>query len=220
MRSTSIAGLVVGALALTVFAGCGSSSPTASTASTSAGSATAAAGPAHAPGSPASATPSTPHATEFNPPGDIPDNAVYIDHAAPGTHVHFTVPEGWAQMRNGGVTTFSDKYNSVSIQVAPMKQPPTLASVKASEVPQLRRSVSGFALTGISQVTRRHGTAIHVVYGLDSAPNPVTNKVVRDVAERFDFWHAGQEAVLTLTGPRNADNVDPWQTVSDSLQWK
>jgi hypothetical protein len=145
---------------------------------------------------------------------------VYVDHIAPGSHVHFTVPEGWAKVTKGGVTTFTDKYNSVSIQVVTMKHAPTLASVRAGEVPQLRRSVAKFSLVSVSRVTRQHGTAIHVVYGLDSAPNPVTNKVVRDVAERFDFWHSGQEAVLTLTGPQNADNVDPWQTVSDSLQWQ
>ena len=61
---------------------------------------------------------------------------------------------------------------------------------------------------------------MHITYLLDSAPNPVTDKVVRDAVERYEFWHAGQEAILTLTGPEHADNVDPWQIVSDSLQWK
>lgn len=221
MPSTLIAGLATGALALTLFAGCGSSTPAVTTAPTSPGSApTTPAVRSHSPGSSASPLPATPHATEFNPPGDIPDNAVFIDHVAPGSHVHFTVPEGWAKVTKGGVTTFTDKYNSVSIQVVPMKHTPTVVSVKAGEVPTLRRSVSNFSINAISKVTRQHGTAVHVVYGLDSAPNPVTNKVVRDVSERFDFWHAGQEAILTLTGPQNADNVDPWQTVSDSLQWK
>jgi hypothetical protein len=221
MPSTLIAGLATGAVALTLLAGCGSSSPAATTAPNSAGSVpTTSAGPPHSPGALAPSSPATPHATEFNPPGDIPDNAVYVDHVAPGSHVHFTVPEGWARVTKGGVATFTDKYNSVSIHVVPMRKAPTVASVRAGEVPLLRRSVSRFFLDGINQVTRQHGTAVHVVYGLDSAPNPVTNKVVRDVAEQFDFWHAGQEAVLTLTGPRNADNVDPWQIVSDSLGWR
>jgi hypothetical protein len=37
--------------------------------------------------------------------------------------------------------------------------------------------------------------------------------------ERYEFWRAGREVVLTLAGPVDADNVDPWRTVSDSLRW-
>jgi len=165
------------------------------------------------------ATPSVPHATEFNPPGDIPDNAVFVDHVAPGSRVHFSVPEGWARSTSHGVTTFTDKYNSISIEVRPRAHPPTVASTRRQDVPELRRSVPSFVARGVTTVTRAHGSAVHLVYLLDSAPNPVTDKVVRDVAERFEFWHAGQEAVLTLTGPEHADNVDPWQVVSDSLHW-
>lgn len=97
---------------------------------------------------------------------------------------------------------------------------PTLASARSQDVPALKKSVASFSAGPVTRVTRNHGTAVHIVYQLDSAPNPVTDKVVRDVAERFEFWHAGEEAILTLTGPVNADNVDPWQIVSDSLQWK
>lgn len=171
-----------------------------------------------APGSPT--TPPAPHATEFNPPGDIPDNAVFVDHVAPGSRVHFTVPEGWAKSTSGGVTTFTDKYNSISIQVRPLASAPTVASATKQDVPELRRTVASFKAGDVTTVTRQHGSAVHLTYLLDSAPNPVTDKVVRDVAERFLFWHAGEEAILTLTGPEHADNVDPWQIVSDSLQWK
>ncbi len=165
-------------------------------------------------------SPSAPHATEFNPPGDIPDNAVFVDHTAPGSRVHFTVPEGWAMARSGPVTTFTDKYNSISIEVRRRASAPTVASAHKEDVPELQSSVANFALGDITMVTRQHGSAVHLAYQLDSAPNPVTDKVVRDAAERFEFWHAGEEAILTLTGPENADNVDPWQIVSDSLQWK
>jgi hypothetical protein len=48
----------------------------------------------------------------------------------------------------------------------------------------------------------------------------VTGKVVRDAVERFEFWKAGEEAILSLSGPQGADNVDPWQIVSDSLHWQ
>ena len=38
--------------------------------------------------------------------------------------------------------------------------------------------------------------------------------------ERYTFWHDGQEAVLTLSGPKGADNVDPWRIVTNSLRWQ
>lgn len=175
------------------------------------------------PGKPASTQPATPgsaHPTEFNPPGDIPDNAVFVDHTAPGSTVHFTVPEGWARKTTNGVTTYTDKYNSVSIEVRPAKRPPTVASAKRLDVPEIRRSVANFRAGPVTEVTRQHGKAVHLAYLMDSAPNPVTGKVVRDAVERFEFWHAGEEAILTLAGPQGADNVDPWQIVSDSLQWR
>ncbi len=167
-----------------------------------------------------SASPSAPHATEFNPPGDIPDDAVFVDHAVPGSQVHFTVPEGWAKATSGDVTTFTDKYNSVSIEVRQLATAPTVASAKKVDLAELQSTVPHYAPGEVTLVTRAHGTAVHITYLLDSAPNPVTDKVVRDVAERFEFWHAGEEAILTLTGPEHADNVDPWQIVSDSLQWE
>jgi hypothetical protein len=165
-------------------------------------------------------TPDGPHPTEFNPPGDIPDNAVFVDHVAPGSTIHFTVPEGWARKTTDGVTTYTDKYNSISIEVRRAQQPPTVASARRVDVPELRRTVSNFQAGPITEVSRQHGKAVHLAYLMDSAPNPVTGKVVRDAVERFEFWKAGEEAILSLSGPQGADNVDPWQIVSDSLHWQ
>ncbi|MCW2845259.1 MAG: lipoprotein [Nocardioides sp.] len=224
MRPTSATSAPALVLLAALAAGCSSTSgPTTTTGgapvSSSSGSSPAST-KAHPSGPATSSTPSAPHATEFNPPGDIPDDAVFVDHVAPRSHVHFMVPEGWAETTSGGVATFTDKYNSVSIEVRPRGSAPTVASARKHDVPELRRTVPSFAAGDITTVTRQHGSAVHITYLLDSAPNPVTDKVVRDVAERFEFWHAGEEAILTLTGPEHADNVDPWQIVSDSLQWK
>ncbi|GAA3649833.1 hypothetical protein GCM10022237_06960 [Nocardioides ginsengisoli] len=133
--------------------------------------------------------------------------------------MHIKVPEGWPRRSQGGVTIFTDHENSIAIQVLPMPAAPTPTSARQSEVPGLQQSVSKFALQRVSSIHRQGGTAVLVTYLLDSTPNQVTGKVVRDAAERYEFWHAGQEAVLTLTGPKGADNVDPWRLVSDSLRW-
>ncbi|MDX6372870.1 MAG: hypothetical protein QOD98_1858 [Nocardioidaceae bacterium] len=231
MRSVLPAGTAVLAALAALTVGCSSSTnnPGAAGSGPSASATTPTAVTGASTGSPSAApsqqqtdtgTPAPPAATEFNPPGDIPDNAVYVDHTAPGSHVHFTVPEGWAQTTNGAVTTFTDKYNSIGIEVRPRAAAPTEASAKAEDVPELQGTVAKFELQRIDTVQRQHGSAIHITFLMDSAPNPVTDKVVRDTVERFEFWHNGEEAILTLSGPQNADNVDPWQIVSDSLEWK
>jgi len=43
--------------------------------------------------------------------------------------------------------------------------------------------------------------------------------VVRDAFERYTFVHGKVRVDLTLSGPTNADNVDPWRTISDSVRW-
>jgi hypothetical protein len=164
-------------------------------------------------------TPSNAPATEFNPPGDIPDDQVFIPYVAPGGAVRIKVPEGWARSSTSGVTTFTDKLNSVGIEVVSTATAPSVSSVRQREITQLRSSVTKFALGNISTVSRQAGRAVLVTYQQDSKPDPVTGKVVRDAVERFDFWRSGKEAVLTLSGPVGADNVDPWQIVSDSLYW-
>lgn len=162
--------------------------------------------------------PSAP-ATEFNPPGDIPDNQVFVDYKLPGSPVTIKVPEAWPRSVKGGVATFTDHYNSIALQVLPAAQRPTVGSARSVELPALRSQVAKFGLQGVSETQRSAGAVVLAKYLLDSAPNPVTGKVVRDIAERYEFWKAGQEAVLTLTGPQGADNVDPWKLVSDSLHW-
>jgi hypothetical protein len=103
-----------------------------------------------------------------------------------------------------------------------VKQPntPTVASAKQVDIPMLRRSTPNFASGKVTSARLAGGHVVLITYLADSARDQVTGKVVRDAVERFYFWHHGQEAILTLTGPRSADNVDPWRIVSNSLRWR
>jgi hypothetical protein len=164
--------------------------------------------------------PSTAPATEVNPPGDIPDNQVFLDYSPPGSRLHLSVPEGWSRAVHGDVVTFSDKLNAVAVQLRRSPSAPTVASAKTGELPALARSVARFAAGDASQVTRKGGQAVRITYQQDSAPDQVTGKVVRDAVERYEFFDRGQEAVVTLSGPVKADNVDPWRIISDSVRWR
>ncbi len=155
-------------------------------------------------------------ATESNPAGDIPDTQVFVDYSAGGYTVQ--VPEGWARTDAGGTTSFTDKYNSIRIDTAAVPSAPTVQTGQA-ELAAIGSAATGFAPGEVKTVQRPAGSAVLITYQADSAPNEVTGKVVADAVERYEFFSAGTEVILTLSGPAGSDNVDPWRTVTDSLRW-
>ncbi|MFJ2033821.1 hypothetical protein [Streptosporangium sp. NPDC087985] len=158
-----------------------------------------------------------PNATESNPPGDIPDNTAFVPYRAKLYEIK--VPEGWARTDISAGASFTDKLNSVTIELRPAASAPTVDTAKRNEAPKLQAAGGDFTLKKIETVDRKGGQAVRLVYQVDSTPNPVTGKVIRQEAERYEFYKNGQEAVLTLSGPAGSDNVDPWRLVSDSFRW-
>lgn len=160
-----------------------------------------------------------PNAPEVVAPGDIPDNQVFVVFAASADGYSLKVPEGWARSISGATTTFTDHFNSVSTTATTVPTAPTAASVQATEVAALQRSVPNFELVKVETVTRTAGPAVLVVYRAGSAPDPVTGKRVALDVERYEFWRNGKQVTLTLSGARGSDNVDPWKTVTNSFAW-
>jgi len=210
------AGAAVLALAA---AGCGSSSsPSPPASSPSKPSASA------APSTPATSTPATTTTTpgkvgEVSPSGDIPDNQAYVRFAVPGAAASVKVPEGWSRVTSPSAVLFTDKLNSIRIETKKASAPLTVASVRQKEIPRLARTVPGFAPGPVTEVTRHAGKAIRIDYLASAAPNPVTGKKVADAVERYVFFHAGRDLVLTVSGPKGADNVDPWRIVTSSVRF-
>ena len=190
----------VGALVLGA-AGCGSSSSSSSS-----------------PGAGA-AKPVNPNAPEARTPGDIPDNQAYVSYTPPGARFSVKVPEGWARTAVAGATVFTDKFNSIRIESAARPAPLTLREAQRTEVAKLARSEPAFTPGTVSAVTRPAGKAIRITYLRNSPPDPVTGKRVRAAVERYVFFHGGRAVVLTLTGAKGADNVDPWRIVTSSLRF-
>ena len=156
---------------------------------------------------------------ETAPPGDIPDNQAFVAFKPSGGIYSVTVPEGWAQSTNGAATVFTDKFNTIQIETTATAAAPTTDSVKATVVPALQAANANFSLGNVSTVKRTAGDAVLVTYQADSSPNPVTGKVIPLAFERYTFWHNGTEVTLTLSGSTNADNVDPWKTITNSFAW-
>jgi hypothetical protein len=199
--------IAIGAIAAAslIAAGCGSSpSPTSTSASTSTGS----------------AKQVNPNAPEVSPAGDIPDNQAYVPYSAPGTNVTVKVPEGWSRTSAATGTTFTDKLNAITIEQRKAPGAVTVAQVKQADVPALAKSVKGFRLKSVAQLQRKAGPVVRISYLAVAKTNPVTGKGGTDAVERYLFVKSGNELVLTLSGPKGADNVDPWRIVSDSVAWR
>ena len=160
-----------------------------------------------------------PVATESNPPGDIPDNQAFVAYVSTTGGFTVKVPEGWARTTNGTTVVFTDKLNSVRVEESTSASAPTVASATSADVAALKAAQPQFQLKAVTTFTRPGGTGVLITYLTDSAPDPVTNKVVRDAVERYVFWKSGRLVVLSLVGPVNADNVDPWRKVTESFGW-
>lgn len=166
-----------------------------------------------------SATPASPTAPEVSPAGDIPDNQAYVPFAPPGGGFRIKVPEGWSRSSAGGTVTFTDKLNSIRIETAAAPRPMTVREATQAEVPRLAASVRGYRPGAVTAATRPAGVAVRITYLADAKPNPVTGKAGQDAVERYVFFHRGKDIILTLAGPKGADNVDPWKLVTGSLAW-
>jgi hypothetical protein len=174
-------------------------------------------GSASSGGGPA-AKPVDPNAAEVNPAGDIPDNQAFVAYSPPGGGFSVKVPEGWARTSSGGAVTFTDKLNAIRIETVAAKAPPG-PSAATRAVPRLARTVKGFQPGKVETVSRKAGRALRITYLADAKTDPVTGKAGQDAVERYVFFHNGKDLVLTLSGPRGADNVDPWMIVTDSVRW-
>ncbi len=149
-------------------------------------------------GGSAASKPASPNAKEVSPAGDIPDNQAYVRYPVPGAGYSVKVPEGWSRTAKSGSVVFTDKLNSIALSARPG---PAVKGAKSSTV------------------TRTAGKAKRELYIVAAKPNAVTGKQVSDAVERYSFRHKGATAVLTLSGPKGADNVDPWRIVTDSVRF-
>lgn len=156
---------------------------------------------------------------EKNPPGDIPDTQVFVSFTSDGGY-GLKVPEGWARTDTGIDAQFVDKLDAVSVTLSSMPSAPTIDWVKMQYLAQMEQTGRAVKVTAVQAVDLASGPAIQIAYSANSEPNPVTSKQVRLEGIRYLIWHKGALAVLDVTAPLGADNVDQWKLMSDSFGWK
>lgn len=169
-------------------------------------------------GAPAIAAPERPIQAEKNPPGDIPDNQVFVAYKSP-LGFALQVPEGWSRADRPEGARFSDKYNIIDVSVAPSGPAPTTQSVQSREAAELTASGHAVKIVSVKEVKLKYWPAVRITYSSNSDPNPVTNKQIRLEHERFIFFKDGKAATIDFAAPQGADNADQWQLMSNSFQW-
>ena len=163
--------------------------------------------------------PSAPGPAEANAPGDIPDTQAFVTFTAPDRLFTVDVPEGWARTGSPGGVTFTDNFNSVTVESRGNTTAPTPENARLTELPAILATTPSVRLGAVTTVTRTAGDAVLLTYQQDSAPNPVTGKGTALAVERYEFFRNGRTVALTLAGPVGADNVDPWRRITDSFRW-
>ena len=152
---------------------------------------------------------------EKNPPGDIPDNQVFIGYSSP-LGFSLKVPEGWARQDLPDGAAFADKYGRIivtEITRATAPDPGTL-------VPEVEKSARAVTVTKTKSVKLPAGQAVVVSYTSNSDSNPVTNKAIRLESDRYYLWKDGKLVTLNFSAPAGADNADQWDLMAKSFRWR
>ena len=112
------------------------------------------------------------------------------------------IPEGWSRTNSSdGSVRFTDNFNAIDLSGSPSADAPSEQSALGAEVPALQASTPGFELHNVSTVQRKSGPAVMLAYHATSAPSTVTGKTITLSVERYEFWQAGNEAIVTVSGP-------------------
>jgi hypothetical protein len=161
-------------------------------------------------------------APEVNPPGDIPDSQAFVGYTNSAGGYRLEVPEGWARTESGGAVSFVNKFDGVKVDVAPSTSaaPKSAAGGRGNEAKAIEKQGRAVSITDVSPVKLPGGNAVVIKYTSNSLPNSVTNKQVRLENETYVFSKNGKEVMLTMWAPKGADNVDQWQRMAKSFQWR
>ncbi len=157
---------------------------------------------------------------EKNPPGDIPDNQVFVHYASTTGGYELKVPEGWARTTLKNKVLFTRYFDGLSVSLSKVSQRPSAESIARIQANQLKKSGGAVTVVIITDVTLKGQPAVLMRYRSNSSPSPVTGKRVRLENETFFFYRAGRLAAVRLWAPLGADNVDQWRLISRSFTWR
>ena len=150
--------------------------------------------------------------------GDIPDNAVFLTYADVTHAFSIQYVEGWQVSPTGDGVAIRDKDSSETVQiVAPVND--VAAYVSGTDLPALQQT-DGFKLLTQDSVKIHGAQIVHLQYEQLSPPDPVTNKRIPSLVDRYYLSGSAGLASVTLSTPRKVDNVDAFKQMVESFAWK
>lgn len=161
-----------------------------------------------------------PVAPEKNPPGDIPDSQVFVKYASASGGYEMQVPEGWGRTENGNDVSFVDKFDGIQVKISDTTDAFSVDNITKNQVATLKKSGRAVNVKDVKEVNLSGGTAVLVSYDSNSEPDPVTSKQIRLENESIFFYKNGKIAEMVLWAPLGADNVDQWNLISNSFNWR
>lgn len=155
---------------------------------------------------------------EKNPPGDIPDNQVFVKYSSSAGGYELEVPEGWARTIDGPDVSFADKLDGLSVTVVKTLKKPSVESIRGRWLNTLKKTGRAVVVKSVGKVKLTGGSAVVATYESNSEPDAVTGKQVRLENKSFFYYKTGRLAELRLWAPAGADNVDQWRRISNSFR--
>ncbi|WP_236791550.1 hypothetical protein [Amycolatopsis sp. GM8] len=144
--------------------------------------------------------------------GEIPATQPFVTVTTADGSASVDVPDGWIRTAGGSSLLFTSGFDSVAVDTSATPRAPTAESVTAEAVPLLRTTNDHFILGSVTAA----GPAIRVTYQAQPASAP---PVIVSV-ERYEFWRARHDLVLTLSGPSGARNDAAWRRIVESVRWR
>jgi hypothetical protein len=148
--------------------------------------------------------------------GDIPDTATYLVYHGKGYHLEYV--EGWGLLlRPKGGVIISDKDSSEAVQLG--TGTPKIPAYAKADLARLARTMPKFHFVLQRQVGLAAGRSIRAQYRTLSPRDPVTNKQVPVLVDRYYIPGPRKYAILTLETPVGVDNVDAFRRIAQSFRW-
>ena len=148
-----------------------------------------------------------PNAKEVSPPGDIPDNQAFVAlHAARRAASRSRCPRAGRGRSAGGASSFTDKLNAIRIERAPAA--PRADAGQARAVPSCRLG-KGFQPARSRRHPQRR-TAVRIDLPGPAPPDAGDRQGAAPTpSSATSSSTTAATSILTLSGPKGADNVDP-----------
>jgi hypothetical protein len=150
---------------------------------------------------------------------DIPDTQVFVTYASSQGKFQLDTPEGWAQSISGTDVSFVNNLDAMQVTLTSAATQPTASSVRADQTVSLQQTGRAVRDVQVKDAHLASGMAVLMTYTSNSDPNAVTGKQVRLENNRYLFYKNGKLAILTLSAPVGADNVDQWARIANSFKW-